>query len=75
MNPHVHSPCVASSLVTGRLSLMNRLGLCEVYISHIQHDTENYSFYNEYKSSVNPGFVKQTTPILLSLYCNGSLAT
>lgn len=27
---------------------MDMLGLCEVYISHIQHNIENFSFYNTY---------------------------
>jgi hypothetical protein len=27
------------------LSLMNMLGVFQLYISHIQHDIENFSFY------------------------------
>jgi hypothetical protein len=52
---------------------MNRLGHCQVYVSHIQHVTEKSSFYIIYKSSVSPGFVKQTMSILLTLRYNDSL--
>jgi hypothetical protein len=43
---------------------MNMLGLCQLYISHLQHVTENFSFYKIHKSSLSPGFAKQIMPIL-----------
>jgi hypothetical protein len=36
------------------LSLMNMLGLCQLYVSHIQHFIENSSLYKIDKSSISP---------------------
>jgi hypothetical protein len=55
------------------VSVMNTLGLSQVYMSHLYHDIENSSFL--YKSSVGPGFSKRIMPILFSLCYNGSLVT
>jgi hypothetical protein len=57
------------------LSLMNMLGLCQVYASHIEHITENPSLCTIYKSSVSTGIAKQNMSILLILRYNGSLVT
>jgi hypothetical protein len=75
------NPCCRNPYIT--LSLTRRwvylLWICltflQVYVSHIQHITENSSFCIIYKSSVSPGFAKQITPILRVLCYNGSLVT
>jgi hypothetical protein len=51
------------------LFLMNRPGLCQVYISHTHRIIENSSF-SQYGSR---GFTKQMISILLILCYNGSL--
>jgi hypothetical protein len=53
---------------------MDRLGLSQVFISHIHNVIENPYFYKIYKYSVSPGFAKQIMPILFFLRYNGSLA-
>jgi hypothetical protein len=55
------------------LSLMNMLGLCQVYVSHIQHVIENSSLCTIYQSSVSTGFTEQIMPILRILCYNGGL--
>jgi hypothetical protein len=55
------------------LSLINRLSLCQVYISHIQNVIENSSLCTIYMSSVSPGFAKQMMSIFLNLCHNSSL--
>jgi hypothetical protein len=57
------------------LSLTNRLGLYQVYVSHIQHVIGNSSLCTTRKSSVSPDFGKKIMPILLILCYNGSLVT
>jgi hypothetical protein len=47
----------------------------QVYVSDIQHVTENSSFRTIYKSSVSPSFAYQIMSILLILCFNGSLVT
>jgi hypothetical protein len=54
---------------------MDMLGFRQVYVSHIEHDTENFSFCTTHKSSVSTGFTKQITPMLRILCYNGSLVT
>jgi hypothetical protein len=54
---------------------MNRFGLFQVYVSHIQHVIEISPFCTMYKSSVSPGFAKQIMPFLHILCYNGSLVT
>jgi hypothetical protein len=51
---------------------MNRLRLCQMYMSHIQLVIVNSSMCTIYKSSVSPGFAK-IMPILFILCYNGSL--
>jgi hypothetical protein len=75
LNPYGHNPCVTSSDEKMAVSLMNMLGLCEVYMSHIWHVIENSSFYNIYKSCISSGFAMQIMPILFTLYYNGSVVT
>jgi hypothetical protein len=58
-----------------RLSLMNMLGLCQGYVSHIQHIIENVCFCTTFKSSVRTVFEGQVMAILLILCYNGSLVT
>jgi hypothetical protein len=55
------------------LSIMNRLGLCQVYVSYIEHFIENSFFRIIYKSSVSTGFAKQIMLIVCILFYNGSL--
>jgi hypothetical protein len=56
------------------LSLMNMLGICQVYISNIQHVIENSSSHKIQESNVSPGFA-EIMSILLVLCYNGSLIT
>jgi hypothetical protein len=53
------------------LSLMNRPGLYQVYITHIEHVTENSYFLTVRKSSFCPNFAKQIMPILRIVCYNG----
>jgi hypothetical protein len=57
------------------LSLMNMLGLFQVYVSHVWHVIENARFCTTCKFSVSTGFEKQIIPILLILCYNGILVT
>jgi hypothetical protein len=57
------------------LCLMNRVRLCQVYVSHVEPVIKNSRFCTIYKSSVSPGFAKQIIPILRISCYNGSLAT
>jgi hypothetical protein len=57
------------------VSLMNKLRLCQVYVSHTQHVIENSYLCPIYKSSVSPGFAKQIMSILLILCYNVSIVT
>jgi hypothetical protein len=54
---------------------MNRLRVCQVYISHINHVIEHFSFCGTYKSPASPGLAKQIMYILRILCYNGSLVT
>jgi hypothetical protein len=76
LNPCGHSPYVTFSLTRGRVCLLwICLAFRQVYVSHIQHVTENFSFCTIHKSSVSTGFAKQIMPILRVLCYNGSLVT
>jgi hypothetical protein len=68
---HKNRPCVKSleasqlqpvcnilSDVRTGLSLINRLHLCQMYVSHIWHVADNSSFCTTLKSSISPGFTK-----------------
>jgi hypothetical protein len=57
------------------LSLTIMLGLCEVYVSHIQHDIKICSLCNICTSSVSTGFAQQIMSVLLILWYNGSFIT
>jgi hypothetical protein len=57
------------------LSSINRLRLCHVYLSHIQHVIENSSFCTIYKSSVSTSFVKHIMFSLFILCRNRSLVS
>jgi hypothetical protein len=54
-------------------SLMNKLRVCQVYVSRVWHIIENSSFRAIYNSFVSPDFAKQIMPILLVSCYNGSL--
>jgi hypothetical protein len=76
LNPCGHSPCILSNERMGWF-LMNMLGLCQVYVLHIERVIENSSFYKMYKSSISPGFAKHIVsilPVFISCYI-GSLVT
>jgi hypothetical protein len=50
LNPYGQSLCNVLSDERLGLSLMSMLGLCQVYVPHIQHVTENVSFCTIFKS-------------------------
>jgi hypothetical protein len=47
----------------------------QAYISHLQHVSENSSFYTSHKNSVSIGFRQQIMPILHILCYNGTSVT
>jgi hypothetical protein len=76
VNPCGHSPYVTFSLTKWWVCLLCMcLAFRQVYISHIQHVTENSFFCTIYSSSVSRGFAEQIMSILRILCYNGSLAT
>jgi hypothetical protein len=76
LNPCGHSPYVTPSLTRGLVCLLwICLAFCQVYVSHIWHVIEYFSFCIIYKSSVSPDFAKQIMSILRTLCYNGSLTT
>jgi hypothetical protein len=71
-----HSPYVTPSLTKRWVCLLwICLAFRQVYVSHIQHVTENSCFCTLYKSSVSTVFAKQIMSILRILCYNGSLVT
>jgi hypothetical protein len=75
LNPCGHSPYV-TSVMRGWVCLSwTASAFRQVYVSHIEHVTENSSLCTIYTSSASTDFEKQIMPILLILCYNGSLVT
>jgi hypothetical protein len=76
MNPCGNSPYVTSSLTRRWGCLLWRcLAFRQLYVWHIWHVIENFSFCTTHKSSISTGFTEQIMPILRILCYNGSLVT
>jgi hypothetical protein len=74
LNSCGNSPYVTSSLMRRWVCfLWICLAFCQVYVSHIEHVTENSSLCTIYKSSVSRGFATQIMPVLHILCYNDSL--
>jgi hypothetical protein len=75
LNPCGNSPYVISLDETMGLSLMNRLCLCQMYVSRILYVIDNSWYCTIHKASLSTGFAKIIMPVLPILCYNGSLVT